>query len=776
MTQDPDKLNELSEKLELLLHKQDQLQVEVHRLKREIESWKRAQNPGAAPEPAAPKPLSERPVAVTTKTVPTAPPAREKPERPPLLSRLSVPTSGLDLEKFIGENLISKIGILILVIGVAFGAKYAIDHELISPLMRIIFGYLSGLALLGLAIRMKAKYENFSAVLLSGALAILYIITYFAYSYYQLFPQALAFALMVLFTAFTVLAALQYDRQIIALMGLVGAYGVPFLLSENTGQVSVLLIYMSIINTGILVIAFRKYWKALFYTAFWITWLIFSWWILDGFNKSQFALAISFATVFYLLFYGTFVAYKLIKKETYRRSDIMLLLANSFIYFGFGYALLADQPGGENFLGLFAVANALVHFMVGRLIYRDQLADRNLFYFLIGLVLVFLTMAIPIQLDGNWVTLLWAGEAALLYWLGRRQKLPAYEKMALPLMLLALISLIQDWSVNYVYYFYPEQLDRLQPVWNIQLLSTFLFAAIFGLMLWLQRQEKFASAIPEGNGWRAIISFVLPAIFIVALYAGIRAEIEYYWRLQGFLQSPPEDSNLRVGEFTFQRLSNIWVVYYSLLFLALLAWVNMIWIKNRLLGWITLGMSVFGILSFLVICLYELSELRIEYLLSRSEGIIAPSYNYLRYLGYGLLAALLYTLYRYQKQEFIALRVAWPFDLLLHLTALWTVSSELIHLMDLSGSEQSYKLGLSILWGVYSLMLIALGIARRKVYLRVGAIVLFAITLIKLFFYDIAHLNTIAKTVVLLSLGVLLLAISFLYNKFKHIIANETDP
>ena len=115
------------------------------------------------------------------------------------------------------------------------------------------------------------------------------------------------------------------------------------------------------------------------------------------------------------------------------------------------------------------------------------------------------------------------------------------------------------------------------------------------------------------------------------------------------------------------------------------------------------------------------------------------------------------------------------FDLLLHNTVLWIASSELINIMDLSGSTQSYKLGLSIFWGVYSLLLIALGIWKQKKHLRIGAIGLFSATLIKLFFYDISHLNTISKTIVFLSLGILLLIISYLYNKFKHIISNEFE-
>ena len=115
------------------------------------------------------------------------------------------------------------------------------------------------------------------------------------------------------------------------------------------------------------------------------------------------------------------------------------------------------------------------------------------------------------------------------------------------------------------------------------------------------------------------------------------------------------------------------------------------------------------------------------------------------------------------------------FDFMLYTSILWIASSELINWMDIAEPTQSYKLGLSILWGIYSLFLIAVGIWKKKKHLRIGAIALFGVTLIKLFFYDISHLNTIAKTIVFVSLGVLLLIISFLYNKYKHNISNEAD-
>jgi uncharacterized membrane protein len=133
------------------------------------------------------------------------------------------------LERFIGENLVSKIGILVLFIGVIIGVKYSIEHDLISPVTRIVLGYLTGVSLLLIGMKLRLKYENYSAVLVSGAMAVMYFVTYAAYDFYELLPLGLTFALMVLFTAFTVTSAVIYKNPSIAYLGLVGAYSVPFL-------------------------------------------------------------------------------------------------------------------------------------------------------------------------------------------------------------------------------------------------------------------------------------------------------------------------------------------------------------------------------------------------------------------------------------------------------------------------------------------------------------------------------------------------------------------
>ncbi len=89
---------------------------------------------------------------------------------------------------------------------------------------------------------------------------------------------------------------------------------------------------------------------------------------------------------------------------------------NSFVYYGFGYAAINMHENGELFLGLFTVFNAVLHFAACYLIYKRQDATRDTFYLVAGMVLVFLTLAVPVQLDGQWVTIIWAleGHSSLL--------------------------------------------------------------------------------------------------------------------------------------------------------------------------------------------------------------------------------------------------------------------------------------------------------------------------------------------------------------------------
>jgi uncharacterized membrane protein len=771
---------QLLKRLELLLKRQDDFAREINSLKTEIY---RLKDSDAAATPEAIKTPQAEIIPETKKQEPEvikAPPVAPA-KKPIAAPRKKTPKTKGNLEKFIGENLISKIGILITIIGVAIGVKYSIENDLISPLTRIILGYLAGIALLVFGIRLKKKYENYSAVLVSGAIAILYFITFAAYDFYSLIPQAFAFALMVVFTVFGVVAAINYNRQIIALIGLVGAYAIPFLLSEGSGQAGILFTYMAIINSGILIISFKRDWKPLYYTAFGLSWIIYASWYLSAYEKdTHFGLAFLFLTVFFIIFYATLLAYKLLKNEKLNPGDVILLLINAFIFYGIGYALLNYyNETTKELLGLFTLGNALVHFAVSLAVYRKKMADKSLFYLIVILVLTFVTIAFPVQLDGNWVTLLWTAEAALLFWLGRTKNIPVYEYLCYPLLVLASFSLLHDWIEGYDNYYDASLEGALTPLFNIYFLTSLLFVGAMAFINYLHHSKNYVSPFKAGKFFEKAAGFILASALIISVYWAFRLEIyNYFNQLYGAsaLELRPDGNfNSTQHNYDLRKFSTIWTLNYSMLFMGLLVLFNLIKLKNRLFGFIAVGLSVVTLFVFLTQGLYVLGELRESYLdQTLGEFYKIGVFNVgIRYISFVLAGFLLYACYRLLKTDFMNWRSAMGFDILLHITVLWIASSELISWMDIAASTQSYKLGLSILWGVYALLLIALGIWKKKKYLRIGAIILFGITLIKLFFYDISHLNTIAKTIVFVSLGVLLLIISFLYNKYKHIISDE---
>lgn len=784
MEDNRDNINQLLEKLEALLERQDAFSQEIDNLRVEIGKLNPSQfeDTSQIEDILSAKPLPNIEFEFKEEDSVFNSPTQQRQNIKSTsagraVSKTNIPPRIImDMEKFIGENLINKIGIAITIIGVGIGAKYSIEHELISPLTRIILGYIMGFGLLGFGIKLKKKYDSYSAVLVSGAIAIMYFITYSAYAFYDLFPQTMAFVLMVIFTAFTVVAAINYNKQIIAHIGLVGAYAVPFLLSNGSGKVAILFSYMTIINIGILVLAFKKYWKPLYYSSFGLTWLIYlSWYVMSYNTDVHFGLALTFLLLFYTIFYLTFLAYKLLRKEKFEQPDIVLLLANSFIFYALGYSILDNHQSGSQFLGLFTLGNAISNFIVSVIIYRQKLADKNMLYLISGLVLVFITIAIPVQLDGNWVTLLWVGEAALLFWIGKTKGISFYEKLSYPLMVLSFLSIAQDWSGALYGYYSSDPELRITPILNAQFLSSMLFIMAFGFINTLNNNKKYPSLLIDQERLTRIFSFAIPAILLFAIYYSFRLEIEIYWD-QLYTDSAltvDNDGNNYIRNNDLKWYKKIWIINYSLFFVSVLSFLNLKKIQNKQLGLVNLALNTMAIAAFLIQSLYALSELRDSYL---SQTLVEyyqrDAFNIgIRYISFGFVAMTLTMCYKYIRQDFKAHDFKVAFDFLLFSTILWIASSELITWMDIAESTQSYKLGLSILWGVYALFLIVLGIWKKKKYLRLGAIALFGITLVKLFFYDISQLNTIAKTVVFVSLGILLLIISFLYNKYKHIIS-----
>ncbi len=371
--------------------------------------------------------------------------APSKPQEETIFDKLR---DNFDWEKFIGENLIMKLGILIVLIGVAIGGKYALEHQLLSPTMRIIIGTLFGAALQGVAIKLKKEYKKLSAVLASGAMATLYFMTYFAYDFYGLIPMPVAFVLMTLITVATVWQACTYDMEVIAIIGLVAAYVIPFMLSTGEGSPWALFSYISIINAGVMFISVKRYWRILFVSAYVSSWFIYGvvYRTLDFPETSDAVKLLLFLFINFVIFYVTFLAYKVKHKMIFQNFDIVYLLSNSFMFFGLGYNVMFNNETLAPYVAWFSFANALIHGIVAFILIKKNMVDKSVYRLITGLAISFVTIAIMVWATGHWLTMFWMLEGTVLFTVSRISKRPFYEKMSYPVFFLALISLIIDWG------------------------------------------------------------------------------------------------------------------------------------------------------------------------------------------------------------------------------------------------------------------------------------------------------------------------------------------
>ena len=211
--------------------------------------------PAAAPAPAAPLP---------PKPAPTAP-SKPAPATPNTPSWIAHPDGLVAKAKnwlFTG-NLVAKLGLLILFLGVSFLLKYVSAQVTVPIELRLAGIALADIALLAWAWRIRLKRPGISLPLQGTALAILMLVTFGAFRLYELIPAGLAFAVLFVLTAFTCLLAVLQNAVWLAVFGIVGGFAVPLLVSTGSGNHIGLFSYYALLNAGVFAIALKRAWRVL---------------------------------------------------------------------------------------------------------------------------------------------------------------------------------------------------------------------------------------------------------------------------------------------------------------------------------------------------------------------------------------------------------------------------------------------------------------------------------------------------------------------------------
>lgn len=662
-----------------------------------------------------------------------------------------------DIEKFIGENLISKIGIAILVLAIGFFVKYAIDKNWIGPVARVSIGILCGGILITLAHRLRKNYQAFSSVLVGGGIAILYFTIALAYHQFQLFGQTVSFIIMVVITGFAVALSMLYNRQELAVIALVGGFATPLLVSDGGGNFKVLFTYLLVLNAGLLVIAYNRSWRILNSLAFAFTVILFLLWLIGlptNPPRDTYVWGFLFATAFYVLFFIINIANNVKENKQFIAFDFSILLANTALYFSAGLYFITALNQGE-YRGLFTAILGAFNLAASLLLFRKQKVDRNILYLLIGVTVSFISLTAPIQLKGNYITLFWATECVLLYWLYQRSKIHIIQLASMIVWLAMLLSLFMDWIL-----FYSDSAQNPTIIFNKGFITT-IYAAVSSYLLFVLRKKTAV----EDDRW----SFKLPLGAIFRIVSLILLFMSGFLEINKQFSSPSLQPHVKWQ----------YILLYTYLFIFIYCY-----IRKRNTGPAIPPESKYLLLACLVIYLFSIGlnfAFQFQVLQNKTLSIHLVAH----WAAMVILAMIFLTLVQVIRQSF---KAAKDIPAITWLLCCWIVIylSVEINLViqnnfsagtqSLHSLNQSYiKSGLPILWGLCSFIFMWLGMKHKYRPLRIISLVLFLITLIKLFAFDIRNISAGGKIAAFFCLGVLLLIISFMYQRLKQIIIEDAD-
>jgi uncharacterized membrane protein len=660
-----------------------------------------------------------------------------------------------DVEKFIGENLFNKIGIAVLVLGIAFFVKYAIDQNWITEIGRVCIGIGCGLILIGLAHYLRNTYRSFSSVLAGGGIAIFYFTIAFAFHQYQLFSQTSAFVIMVIITAFAVALAILYNKLELAIIAVIGGFIAPFLVSHGSGNYIVLFSYVIILNIGMLSLSYFKKWPAINIISLFFTIAIFGSWLIkcSQDNWLPYKDAVLFASVFFFIFLAMAMINNIRKQNAFKALDFSLLLAINFTYFSAGIYALHYWNNGA-YQGLFTVVIGVINLCLAYYLFKTQKGDRNLLYLLIGLTLTFISLAAPIQLHGHTITLFWSAECVLLYWLHQRSKMNIFKYSSAIVLLLMSISLLMDWtkaddvySKNMVIIFSTAQ----------GIITTIVSIIAFGSYCFLlSKEDREASYISTITN-----NLMIKILLIVGVVVSYLTSIFVV--------------NLCFNNYDVAPLPNVYHQLITYLFVVILTLLLRKYYTAS--GW--LQIILIGICA--IVYLYSS-----HFLPDISEAILLKKYPFYHMISHWVASAifiyLVYTAIALYQKDAPFKDSTLPFTWITSLFLVLFFSVECMQLyvfinyhannIELS-SEQYFKAGLTILWALCSFTLIWLGMRYKYKPLRIIALSIFAIALVKLFLFDIENISEGGKIAAFIMLGVLLLVVSFMYQRLKKIIIED---
>jgi uncharacterized membrane protein len=707
-------------------------------------------SPVVAPEPVAPAeaigdlqghPTTSTPVGASVDAERDDAVVAAAPAPSPSAPSRSTPAGVGQWEWRLGGTWLSRVGALLLILGVGFFLKHAFEHDWIGPRGRVIAGLAAGVVLMAGGVRLarRGPYQVPAQSLIALGMGVLYLALYAAHALYALVPATPVFVAMALVTGAGFATALSLDARALAGLATVGGLLTPVVLWTDTDPAAALFIYLFILDLGVVVAAFRRGWPGVALLAFAGTQALYWGWLDRWYEADRLPLALGWATAFFAVFAAAALTGPRLARPagTVELARMLLVLAAPAVYFAAVRRIL-DDPGGRR-LALLALGLAGLHWLGARLAAVSARGGARVAFCHRAVALAFLALAPAVTLGTHHLVVAWCVVGLVLLSGGFALGAPGLRGGGLAITALGwgrwLAAVETDPGRAGTFLLAHPALPA-----TVALAVT----AALGALLYRAR-ERTATPLARGE-WAVRPVLLLAAVGSVALLVTM------------------ELSQFRTLAIPPPYVPIIKSVVWMLAAMALLALTRgdatrILLVVTTMLLLALVGEAMGGAESWARI---QASLRRLVWNPRFLAGCLLVVLAWL----YGQVAGSLPYLGEQARRRLLALGSAGAALLLL-----WNLSVEIV-LMPLPDTRfDPVKLRmatLSVLWALYAFTAMAWGLWRDQAALRVGAIVLFCVTVLKVLIVDLAGLDALYRILSVAVLGAVLLVASFLYARARR--------
>jgi|GEM_PF-270866 len=676
---------------------------------------------------------------------------------------------GVSWEFALASQWLLRIGILILVLGLGFFVKYSIDHDLITQEARVLATALAGMSMLVLGTRLLGgKYDLLGQGLMGGGLTTLYFSVFAAAHFYHLISLSLAFLLMALITALAGGLTLRYSSILVAVLGVLGGYGTPIMITAGVFHFTPLFGYMLILGIGVFFVCLYKQWPLVQHLAFLCNCALY-YSAMTRYETADFPEVFPFAGSFFILFSTMSFIHHLAFRTKSNLLDLLALVLNVAVFFHTANDMLYPFYGktGSGYLCFFLSFFYWLHVVI---FLRWKLLDRELLICFLGLSSFFLTLALPLLFSAQWLTSCWAIQSVAMIWVAK--KVGSRFLVQLAYILLAIVMgrmVLFDFPSHFaappqgqppiaqppleLAEFLRALLERVIQ-FGIPLASIFTGALLANpAQLGTQDELMRSNDIPAWQGAKSA------QLFLIA--AGVILTFSYLFletnRTIGYLYEP----------FLLTALTLILV----LLGLTL----NLLFAMGKISGSEAGGLLwVIALVLMGKFLAYDIPSWQPD-----TQWIFAPPYLardvIFRALDFGSVLILFFGTGSFFRQINTTYKTGPVFiglGLLLSLIYLTLETTNLLHYLGMAGLKSG---GVSIVWAIYALGMLLWGIGKQQRAIRYVGLALFTVVAFKVFLVDLAYLDPFYRIIAFIILGLVLLCGSFLYLKYQTRIVEKEE-